>query len=75
MTKEQEQKLDQIYTAIVGHKDTGVRGLADRVKSLEEYKTKDKALKNKVAGGISIGTPLFVVAWHWFYDTIIKGGH
>jgi len=75
MTKEQEQKLDQIFVAIVGHQPTGVRGIADRVKSLEEYKAKDKALKNKVIGGLSLGTPIFVVAWHWFLDNVLKISH
>lgn len=61
MTREQEKKLDEIYVSIVGNPSMGQRGLAERVKNLEEYKKKDQAMKSKVAGGLAVGTPLFII--------------
>ena len=75
MTTEQEDKLNQIFTAIVGNEATGVRGLAKRVQSLEEYKKKDEALKMKVIGGISVGTPILVATYHKIIDFLIPGSH
>lgn len=70
MTTEQEKKLNDIYVAIVGNEGLGTRGLAERVKNLEVYKKKDQALKNKVVGGISVGTPLFVLLVEWIKSKI-----
>lgn len=65
MTPSQEKKLNDIHVAIIGNKETGIRGLAERVKNLEDYKKKDQALKNKLIGGISVGTPLFIGIIEW----------
>jgi len=68
MTTDQEKKLDDIYTAIVGNQNTGVKGLASRVDSLEAYKESDEKLKGKIAGGLIIGTPILIGLYHWFLD-------
>ena len=41
MTEEQSEQLDTVYRAIIGEKANGtvvVRGLVDRVRSLEKWK-------------------------------------
>lgn len=65
MTIEDKQKLDEIHTAIVGNPSMGTKGLATRIGELEDYKKSDEKMKYKVAGGLAVGTPIFVVAWEW----------
>lgn len=72
MTREQEKKLDDIYTAIVGNADTGVRGLAYRVKGLEDYKKKDQTMKAKVVGGLAVGTPILVVIVEYLKHKLLE---
>lgn len=64
MTPEQEQKLDDLHDAIVGNLRLGNKGIVLRLQELEDYKEKDQKFKNKVAGGIAVGTPVLVVVWH-----------
>jgi len=75
MTTDQEKKLDEIYTAIVGNPNTGVTGLAQRVSKLEDYKETDEKLKAKVAGGLAIGTPILVGLYHWLLDHLLGLKH
>ena len=78
MTQDQEKKLDQIHELLAGSLEK--EGLVHKVgemgfsiKELKEYKEKDERFKAKVAGGIAVGTPALIAAWHWIVDKVI--GH
>lgn len=64
MNSDQEKKLNEVHTAIVGN-DLGQKGIVKRLEDLEKYEQRDKIYKAKVAGGLAIGTPIFVAFWHW----------
>lgn len=65
MTPEQQRKLDEVHSAIVGNPTLGQKGIIPRIEKLEEYQLKDQAFKYKVAGGIAAGTPVFVLFTTW----------
>jgi len=65
MTVEQQQKLNEVHAAIVGNPSLGTKGIIKRIDELEAYKEQDEKFKNKVAGGLAVGTPIFVAFWHW----------
>lgn len=75
MTPDQEEKLDKIHELLAGslekkglvHK---VEGMEDELRDLKKYKNNDEKFKAKVAGGIAVGTPILVGAWHWFWGKI-----
>ncbi len=78
MTPAQEKKLDKIHELLAGSLEK--KGLVHKVEeheldiyTLTEYKKNDEKFKNKVAGGIAVGTPLFVGLWHWIISKI--SGH
>lgn len=54
MTSDQIKKLDEVHAAIVGNKALGSKGLAERLLEVELYQEKDKTLKNKAIGGLSL---------------------
>lgn len=63
-------QLMRLNTAVLGDEEAEIKGLAQRTKANEDYIEKDKAFKNKVAGGLFLAVPLFgmVVEWvkkHW----------
>lgn len=64
MTTDQEKKLDELHAAIVGN-NLGQKGIIKRLDEVESYQEKDKAFKYKVAGGLAVGTPVLIAAWHW----------
>lgn len=64
MNSDQEKKLNEVHTAIVGN-DLGQKGIVKRLEDLEKYEQRDKIYKAKVTGGLAIGTPIFVAFWHW----------
>ena len=59
-----DEKIDKIYSAMVGD-DLGNPGLISRVKECENYQQKDKEFKNKVAGGLFLGSTLIGAFWAW----------
>lgn len=72
MTKEQEVKLDncelkirEVHAALVGNETLGHRGIVSRINALEEYKENDKKLKNKIAGGVAVGSVIGGSIWTW----------
>jgi hypothetical protein len=71
MTTDQEQKLNELHTAIVGNPALGNKGIVARLQDVEKYQETDKAFKYKVAGGMAVGTPILVVAWHWLKGKIM----
>lgn len=76
MTPEQEIKLDKIHELLAGSLEK--KGLVHKVEEheldiydLRDYKQKDEKFKNKVAGGIAVGTPILVMAWNWIQKHIL----
>lgn len=65
MSPDQEKLLKDVHTAIVGNESLGQKGIIPRLNDVEKYQQKDKLYKAKVAGGIAVGTPIFVAFWHW----------
>jgi len=75
MTPDQEKKLDKIHELLAGSLES--KGLVHKVnemekdvKGLKTYKEKDEKLKNKIAGGVVIGTPLLTAFWHYILGKI-----
>lgn len=64
MTAEQEEMLKDVHDAVVGNLRLGNKGIVVRLQEAEDYIEKDKKFKQKVAGGIAVGTPILVVLWH-----------
>jgi len=48
MTPEQEKKLNEVHSAIVGEPSLGIKGIIPRINELEDYKTKDEKFKKLV---------------------------
>ena len=75
MNADQEKKLDSIHELLAGTLEK--KGLVHKVDEMEatvfqlkKYKERDERFKNTVAGGVAVGTPLLVVAWHWIVKNI-----
>lgn len=75
MTPDQERKLDKIHELLAGSLEK--KGLVHKVgemdrtvKELKDYKDSDEKFKNKVAGGLAIGTPLAVGFWQYIWGKI-----
>ena len=69
MTPDQEmelfEKINNIHTLLAGSEYDEDSGLVKRVQKVETYIAKDEALKMKIAGGMAVGTPIFVVMWDY----------
>lgn len=72
MTPDQEKKLNEIHSAIVGNPALGQEGIIPRLIKLEDYKRKDEKFKNKIAGALLIATPILVIVWHWIQKYILE---
>ena len=59
-----------IKHALIGNPQFKQRGLVDIVQEHATHIEADKSFKNKLAGGVAVGTPIAVIAWHsiveWF---------
>lgn len=62
--------LARIETSIAGDEKNGVKGLAARTKSLEDYKKKDQRLKYKIAGGLFVSVPFLDAFWEFLKEWI-----
>lgn len=65
MTPEQEKLLRDVHEAIVGNGPMGHKGLVSRMQDVEQYQTNDKRFKNRVAGGVAVGTPVLLAVWEY----------
>jgi hypothetical protein len=72
MTPEQERKLNELHTAIVGNEEMGHEGLVTRVKRHEKYIEDDRKFKNKVAGGVAVGTVAATGIWTFIREHVFK---
>jgi hypothetical protein len=61
----QEDKLNEIYNAVIGNEKMGQEGIIPRLNKVEKYQKSDEIYKAKVAGGLLIGVPLIDVFLHW----------
>ena len=62
-----EEKVDKIYTALIGD-NLGNKGLVTRIEAVEAYQAADRKMKLKISGGLlvltAIGSSLiFGVNW------------
>jgi len=53
-TDERDELLKKMARAILGEPELGHKGLADRMKEVEDYIEEDKTLKKKVTGGVLV---------------------
>lgn len=65
-----ETKQAEIYDALVGSK-LNPNGIIKRVEIAEDYISKDKTFKNKVAGGLFLAIPIFGIVVEWFKKHIL----
>lgn len=65
MTPDQIKKLDEVHAAIIGNKDMGLKGFAQRMADVEEYQERDKAMKNKAIGGLGLLSVLGSAITSW----------
>jgi len=72
MTKDQEKLLRDVHQAVIGNPKLGQEGVIPRLKKLEDYKVKDQAYKNRVAGGIAVGTVAAGGIWRFIVDHLFK---
>ena len=56
-------QIDEIYKVIVGNEAFQQEGLISRVKTLEDYNEKNKALKNKLLGAFVVGGAAWTIIW------------
>jgi hypothetical protein len=59
-------KVNDIHKAIIGDPDLGQKGIVPRVISLEVHQKKNEAFKDKIAGGVALGTVVGGGLWAWF---------
>lgn len=71
MTQEQENKINelsdkisQIHSLLAGNKAYNQKGLVHEIHELKEYRDADKKFKDKIIGGIAVGTPVAVAVWY-----------
>ncbi len=79
MTPEQEKKLnhvsdrvDQLYAAFVGNETMGQKGIIKRLSQLEREQEKYKTQRNRIIGGVAVGTPILVIIWHWIEQKYLR---
>lgn len=60
--EEDRKTLGEIHTALIGNQ-LGQPGLVRRVEDIEKYITEDKALKQKVTGGVLVLGAVWTVVW------------
>lgn len=67
-----EQKINQIYDAVVGNEDLGQEGIIKRLKRLEEEHEKNRALKNKLIGAFMVGGTFWTILWEIIRNSFLK---
>jgi hypothetical protein len=73
--KGMSKKLDDIHFAIYGNKEAKIEGIAYKVNSHERYIAKDRAYKNKIAGGFIVLSALWFILLDYLKDWFNKWFH
>ena len=58
-----DKRVERIERVLLGDEEAEQDGLVQKVKYHSEYIENDKKFRNKVLGGIAVGTPIFIVFW------------
>jgi hypothetical protein len=58
-----DKRVERIERVLLGDEEAEQDGLVHKVKNHSEYIENDKKFRNKVLGGIAVGTPIFIVFW------------
>lgn len=70
MTEAQEKMLNEVHAAIVGNEKMGHEGVIVRLRKLEDYKKKDEKFKNRLAGGVAVGSFAGAGLWQWIKNVL-----
>lgn len=58
-----DKRVERIERVLLGDEEAEQDGLVHKVKYHSEYIENDKKFRNKVLGGIAVGTPIFIIFW------------
>jgi hypothetical protein len=58
-----DKRVERIERVLLGDEEAEQDGLVHKVKDHSQYIENDKKFRNKVIGGIAVGTPIFIVFW------------
>ena len=58
-----DKRVERIERVLLGDEEAEQDGLVHKVKNHSDYIENDKKFRNKVIGGIAVGTPIFIVLW------------
>jgi hypothetical protein len=58
-----DKRVERIERVLLGDEEAEQDGLVHKVKDHSQYIENDKKFRNKVLGGIAVGTPIFIVFW------------
>ena len=58
-----DKRVERIERVLLGDEEAEQDGLVQKFKNHSEYIENDKKFRNKVIGGIAVGTPIFIVFW------------
>ena len=58
-----DKRVERIERVLLGDEEAEQDGLVHKVKNHSEYIENDKKFRNKVLGGIAVGTPFFIIIW------------
>lgn len=58
-----DKRVERIERVLLGDGEAEQDGLVHKVKNHSDYIENDKKFRNKVLGGIAVGTPIFIVFW------------
>ena len=58
-----DKRVERIERVLLGDEEAEQDGLVHKVKNHSDYIENDKNFRNKVLGGIAVGTPIFIVIW------------
>lgn len=67
-----EQKINQIYDAVVGNEELGQEGIIKRLRRLETENEKNRALKNKLIGAFVAGGAFWTILWEIIRNSFMK---
>ena len=56
-----DKRVERIERVLLGDEEAEQDGLVQKVKYHSDYIENDKKFRNKVLGGIAVGTPIFIV--------------
>lgn len=65
-----DKRVERIERVLLGDEEAEQDGLVQKVKHNSLYIENDKKFRNKVIGGIAVGTPIFIIFWEKFLQLI-----